>query len=60
MSVLMNEVETACKLLELVLSLNENGTKIVSDGDGWLIIDIFNDDIIGRGETLQEAINSAC
>lgn len=58
MSSLMNDLESACALVEIIETLNENGTEITYDGKVWKITDIFGKKVIGsgKGKTLQKAI----
>ena len=56
MSSLMNDLESACALVEIIETLNENGTEITYDGKVWKITDIFRKKVIGKGKTLQKAI----
>jgi len=59
MSILIEEIECAFNLMEVVKALNENGTKIIRDGTLWYITDIFNGYIIGEGKTLNDAVYEA-
>ena len=56
MSSLMNDLESACALVEIIETLNENGTEITNDGKIWKITDIFRKKVIGKGKTLHKAI----